>query len=257
MKKEKQPQPHQPLQPIEQLDAYQLKWFDIVLQEYNSLRTEVSDSLKNQQSIINYGLTAIGVLIAFTANLWGKEFIVEMIYVFFVPFLCNLIILIWNGEVRRMSRAGQYIKGIEDKIDKTLSKSTSINMPALNWETYLRQPKAVEISNEKTNPLRKMFRFITKIFSFLFKKSELGNNKIKSNYIAIIIMFWILSILSILLAFGHNYSMYRPLTIEIGIDSFLFWIYNNTILISIYAMLFIVDILFFIYHYRYFQKAKK
>lgn len=66
---------------------YQLKWFDIVMQEYNSLRAESGDSLKNQQSIINYGLTAIGVLIAFSANLWGKEQIVESIYVFIHPFL--------------------------------------------------------------------------------------------------------------------------------------------------------------------------
>src|SRR5690606_32851896 len=120
---------------------YHLKWFDMVMQEYNSLRNESADSLKNQQSIINYGLAAIGVLIAFSASLWGKEKIVEIIYVIFIPFLCNLIILIWNGEVRRMSRAGQYIKRIEDKVLQEFSKEANISIPALEWETFLRKPK--------------------------------------------------------------------------------------------------------------------
>lgn len=157
-----------------------LKWFDIVIQEYNSLRNESADALKHQQAIINYGLTAIGVLIAFSANLWGKEKVVESVFVIFIPFMCNLIILIWNGEVRRMSRAGQYIKRIEDKIHNELSARTRIDEYALEWETFLRKPK-IEANEEKKkrSKIMKILLWFVGIFSFLFQKNQEKNNKLK------------------------------------------------------------------------------
>lgn len=224
---------------------FQLKWFDIALNEYNSLRNESADSLKNQQSIINYGLTAIGVLIAFSANLWGREQIVEMIYVVFIPFLCNLIILIWNGEVRRMSRAGQYIKRIEDKIHALLKERSNIDVQALEWETFLRMPKEELVETPKKQKSK-----------FSFFKPKQKDNKIKSNYIAIILMFGGLSLFSIIIGFVHNYSMFQSdYTRRASIINN--WIQNEAIWLSLYFILFIVDLLFFIYHYRYFQKVKK
>jgi hypothetical protein len=242
----------------EKLTEYQLKWFDIVMEEYNSLRNESGDSLKHQQSIINYGLTAIGVLIAFSANLWGKEHIVESIYVIFIPFMCNLIILIWNGEVRRMSRAGQYIKIIEDKIHKELSNKLINCEPALEWETYLRKPKEAETSSQQEKVrIKRILKWVEGIFSFLFHKNEEKNNKIKSNYIAIIIMFGGLSLLSILLGLGHNYSMLKKESSLAGQEYLKFWIANEYWWIIIYFIVLLVDSMFFIYHYRYFQKVKK
>lgn len=243
----------------EELNEYELKWFDIVLQEYNSLRNECADSLKSQQSIINYGLTAIGVLIAFSANLWGKEQIVESIYVLFIPFICNLIILIWNGEVRRMSRAGQYIKRIEDKINKAFSGKISLTEPALEWETYLRKPKEKSEPSFKQKGIsfKKILSSTVIIFSFLFQKGKEKNNKIKSNYIAIIVMIGGLSTLSILLGFGHNFSTFKEQSGIEGQQLFKHWITSEIWSLGIYAIIFILDLLFFVYHYRYFEKVKK
>ena len=229
---------------------FKLKWFDIVMEEYNSLRNESADSLKNQQSIINYGLTAIGVLIAFSANLWGSERIVEMIYVVFIPFLCNLIILIWNGEVRRMSRAGQYIKKIEEKVHKQLSLQIDNSDSALGWETFLREPK--EIGKTRTNRSKK-----TKMkgFFFLSKNKTEKNNKIKSNYIAIIMMFGGLSLFSIILGFVHNYSM--SASGSLAGTGLIYWFKNEMWWLISYLLLLGIDFLLFYYHYRYFQKVKK
>lgn len=236
---------------------YQLKWFDIVMQEYNSLRAESGDSLKNQQSIINYGLTAIGVLIAFSANLWGKEQIVESIYVLFIPFLCNLIILIWNGEVRRMSRAGQYIKRLEDKIQKEFSEKYKISEPALEWETFLRKPKDVETDQEQeTGKIKKFFKAIGSLFSFLIRGKE-ENNKIKSNYIAIIIMFGSLSIMSILLGFSHKFSSFKRESLLNGQELLNQWITIDFWWLIGYLVILLIDFLAFVYHYRFFQKVKK
>lgn len=220
---------------------YHLKWFDMVMQEYNSLRNESADSLKNQQSIINYGLAAIGVLIAFSASLWGKEKIVEIIYVIFIPFLCNLIILIWNGEVRRMSRAGQYIKRIEDKVLQEFSKEANISIPALEWETFLRKPKLPETPEKaKTKKAVRTHK----------------DNKIKSNYIAIIIMFGGLSIFSIILGTVHNYGMTNiPASMQVA--GLMYWLKTEYVPLILYALIFAADIFLFIYHYRYFQKVKK
>ena len=237
---------------------FQLKWFDIVMEEYNSLRNESGDALKHQQSIINYGLTVIGVLIAFSANLWGKEKIVESIFVLFIPFMCNLIILIWNGEVRRMSRAGQYIKRIEDKIQKEFILTANISERALEWETYLRKPKDVEGDpTEAQSSRNRVISWLGGLFAFLFRKDEEQNNKIKSNYIAIIIMFGGLSILSILLGFGHDFSMFRKGSKIEGQEVWLSWVKENLWWLLIYTCLLIVDFLSFVYHYRYFQKVKK
>ncbi|MFP7298320.1 hypothetical protein [Neobacillus niacini] len=242
----------------EQFKEFQLKWFDIVIQEYNSLRGESAESLKHQQSIINYGLTAIGVLIAFSANLWGKEKIVETIYMVFIPFMCNLIILIWNGEVRRMSRAGQYIKRIEDKIHKELFLRTGISEYALEWETFLRKPKHEEILElESQSRIMKTLSWFAGIFSFLFQKDQEKNNKIKSNYIAIIIMFGVLSILSIMLGFGHDFSLFAKETNLEGEKLWLKWISDHGWRLVLYCVVLLLDFLFFVYHYRYFQKVKK
>lgn len=189
------------------------------------------------------------MLIAFSANLWGKEQIVEMIYVIFIPFLCNLIILIWNGEVRRMSRAGQYIKNIEEKVHNELSSKAKIDIPALEWETFLRNPKA-STHVEKVNPTSK------NRINRLLKKDSKKDNKIKSNYIAIIMMFGGLSMFSISLGFVHNYSMYRS---EKGISFSKLndWLNGEFFWIIVYILLLIIDFFIFVYHYRYFQKVKK
>jgi hypothetical protein len=223
------------------LDPLQEKWFDFVREEYVSLRAEVSDSLKNQQSIINYGLASIGVLIGFSANLWGKERFIEGIYIFFIPFICNLIILIWNGEVRRMSRAGQYIKSIEDKVHDELKQSPFIINRSLNWETYLRQPKQ---ASQKQNMKMKMKNLLL----FLFQKNK--NNKINSNYIAIILMFAMLSVFSIALGVIHSYSAG-------DYPSIITWLHHNYRLSITYLSILVINVLAFTYHYRYFQKAKK
>lgn len=236
---------------------FKLKWFDIVMEEYNSLRDESSNSLQHQQSIINYGLTAIGVLIAFGANLWSKDHIVESIFVFFIPFLCNLIILIWNGEVRRMSRAGQYIKLIEDKINRQISKEANITELALEWETYLRKPKEATSVPEDVNWLQRILNSIVSFFSFLFERNQEKNNKIKSNYIAIIIMFGVLSILSIFLGFGNNYSIFLRTSSLTGMELFHSWMMKEIKLISLYLICFVIDVFCFMYHYRYFNKVKK
>lgn len=153
-----------------------MDWVEVAMEEYKSLRGEVSDSLKNQQSIINYGITAIGLVIGFGANLWKESIPADAIFFIVIPILCHLIILLWNGEVNRMSRAGNFIKEIEGKINRVVkSKSPEIHEDALSWENWLRKYK----DKNKTN-------------------------KVNWNYYSLITLFLFIDIVAVVLGLLHN-----------------------------------------------------
>lgn len=154
-------------------------WIEVAMEEYKSLRGEISDSLKNQHSIINYGITAIGLVIGFGANLWKETIPADIIFLIVIPILCHLIMLVWNGEVNRMSRAGNFIKDIEGKINTVVkSMSPEIEEEALSWETWLRKYKDKNKANK--------------------------TNKTNWNYYSLITLFLFINIVSVVLGFSHN-----------------------------------------------------
>jgi hypothetical protein len=138
-----------------------IKWFDIALEEYKSLRGEVSDALKNQQSIVNYGLGAVGIVLGFGANRWDDGIVVEILFTLFIPMICNLVIFVWSGEVNRMSRAGLFIRDLERKINEEAGRQLGVSREALSWETWLRTFK-------KNSPSRKtLYNYLAIIFMFM------------------------------------------------------------------------------------------
>jgi len=122
------------------------KYFDIALNEYNALRTEINNAMTNQQSILNYGIASIGVIVAFAASKWQELLVIDIILVVFVPLIGLLVSTIWLGEVNRISRAGKFLVYKEAKINEIFMQFEK-NDPILYkeqvliWENYLRDLK--------------------------------------------------------------------------------------------------------------------
>jgi hypothetical protein len=117
---------------------------EIMMKDYEILKTySTSISPGIRYNLISIALATIGVVISGTmiavAN--GKLFdlsdlvvkIVSILWVFFVPAFCIVILYVWLGEEQRMMRMGEYCKELEEKINKEFGEEI------LNWETFKRK----------------------------------------------------------------------------------------------------------------------
>lgn len=155
-----------------------MDWTEVAMQEYQTLRDEILLAFQTQQQILNYGITSIGIVIGFATSRWDEKLIVDILLLVLVPMISHLVTLIWNGEINRISRAGQFIKNKEETINKyVMSKCDALDEP-LNWETWLRSYK-----NNKQN------------------------FKTKWNYYAILSILFLINFSSVVLGFIHIISV--------------------------------------------------
>lgn len=148
-----------------------MKWIEIIIEEYKTVRTESLESIKSQQTTLNIGTAIAGAIVVAGFNLWQEDLLPALIFLFFIPLICYLILLIWLGEVSRMMRAGKYLKEIEEKISKQFKKKAN----PLNFENWLREKKK-DGTTEQTK-----WNYISVIALFLFfalSSIAIGNWKI-------------------------------------------------------------------------------
>jgi drug/metabolite transporter (DMT)-like permease len=105
----------------------------VKLKEYETLRQESLDIIKNRITIMSLGLTAIGALFAGSLYVYDGDSPSITIYILvFVIFpLSWLILLILLGEYQRLKRIGKFLVRVEKYINKKLSSTV------LDWETHL------------------------------------------------------------------------------------------------------------------------
>ncbi|MCL4504061.1 MAG: hypothetical protein M1438_19735 [Deltaproteobacteria bacterium] len=108
------------------------EWVSIAIEEYKTLREESLTSLNRQQQIFSIGAATIGVFLLAGINAWDKSPLPEIIFLVMIPIIVYLVFLIWFGEFIRMIRAGKFLRGIENKIDKEYPAKKP-----LTWENYL------------------------------------------------------------------------------------------------------------------------
>jgi hypothetical protein len=149
-------------------------WVTVALEEYNSMRTESLQSMKNQLSSLQVGTASIGVLIAAGFSTWDKGlFFSVIIFLLFVPAVCYISLVIWIGEVVRMMRAGKYIAELEIKINSAYPATEK----PLNWENWLR----TQSNNSKTPQLQWNYKAIlTLFFATAFSSICIGIGRIYS-----------------------------------------------------------------------------
>ncbi|MEI7661334.1 MAG: hypothetical protein WCK34_04020 [Bacteroidota bacterium] len=159
-----------------QFSINEIKWFELVMEEYRAIKQEIAITLTNMQTVLNFGLATIGVLILAAATIISQIEITGIIFLFVVPIVSYFIVIIWIGELERITRAGFVIRSIEKKVNKFFSDE------ALIWEGWMRG-----VYDKK-------------------KKSKW----LSSNYTSIIFLFNLISILSIAIGFFQVHGiMYR------------------------------------------------
>ncbi|HEX2044835.1 MAG TPA: peptidoglycan-binding domain-containing protein [Gaiellaceae bacterium] len=100
----------------------------ILLEEYKTLRSEVTTSMQSQQSTLTFGSATLGILFAAASQASNTAFR-DMLLLVFVPFLSYLVLTIWLAEVLRMMRAGMFLMRIEKRLDE------QHGIGALTWES--------------------------------------------------------------------------------------------------------------------------
>lgn len=149
-----------------------MDWLTAALEEYKTLREESLASMKMQQSILAYGVAAIGVIITSALNSWKASPLPEFFFLALLPLIIYLTLLTWLGEVARMFRAGNFIALLENRINLRIGDPVS----ALTWENSLREPKkgGTEQDNVKFHYLSIFYLFIILAIASIV----LGNIKI-------------------------------------------------------------------------------
>jgi hypothetical protein len=127
---------------------------DLVVQEYVSLRNESLAAKQNQQTILQWTLATVGVVIAAsvaasiaTGDLSATErpgvlFVGAALTGFVLPTVIACALGIWLGEVGRMERAGHFLRSREAAWSQGLAINSLPDDPTHGltplWETMLK-----------------------------------------------------------------------------------------------------------------------
>jgi hypothetical protein len=96
--------------------------------EYEKLREEIQESIRNQVRVLGYGGTALSILL-------GVGLLEEsIVFLVVLPVLAFFFFVLWNVEQTRMMRAGDYLSFVEDEVNQSLANGE----PAMLWEGWLR-----------------------------------------------------------------------------------------------------------------------
>lgn len=113
---------------------------DWIAEEYRAIRAEVILCLERRITILSYGFTAIGAILAAAISIWreNKEiFVLAMIFI--NPTICWFSLQMWLTETRRLRRASHYLWRLEIKAS-LLNEYNNNNIKPLEWEGRLRYP---------------------------------------------------------------------------------------------------------------------
>lgn len=112
---------------------------EIMLEEYKTLRQESLDAMKNRNTILSFGLAAIGAL--FTGSIVAYKtdihlLITNVALIVMIPAVSYIVLAMWLGEYERSQRAGKFLVGLECRINTEASRTL------LTWETRLRKKRS-------------------------------------------------------------------------------------------------------------------
>jgi hypothetical protein len=162
-------------------------WVYAAIEEYKSLRTESLDSMKVQNTILSYGVTAVVLILTAGLSIIDKEGLVMVdagIFLILIPTTIFFIVMIWAGEVARMYRAGSFLVKHELIVSEYVGM---VSKPALSWENWLSQNG---VNNEA--PHKKLYiqhYSVLAMFLFLAVLSiTIGNYKLGSTYVGCLII---------------------------------------------------------------------
>lgn len=95
--------------------------------EYEQLRSEIDESIRNQARILGYGGTALSLLLGLGLTQHSLVLLVS------VPFISFFFLVLWNVEQTRMMRIGDYVSFVEHRLN-----DETFGAPVVLWENWLR-----------------------------------------------------------------------------------------------------------------------
>jgi hypothetical protein len=109
----------QPLPERIPLDLANPTMLDVVMHEYDAIRSEVDHSLSNQVSILSFGAATVGLLVAAAGALWtDAPLLAGLLLLVVVPVACFLTRAIHAGELVRLMRAGLFLHELENWVNQ-------------------------------------------------------------------------------------------------------------------------------------------
>jgi hypothetical protein len=129
------PAPETEVRMIQPQNDAATRWLSAALAEYQSLRTESLQAQHAQQTILQFGITGVAVLVGLSLQL-ENEGLAILLLLLMVPLVSIFIVSVWFTEIFRSLRAGNFLAEREEKINKEIGNT----VPALEWETWLRVP---------------------------------------------------------------------------------------------------------------------
>lgn len=99
---------------------------DLNMREYETLRAEVNSTVARQYSLVNWGVSAIVVIVAAIVGGWDKitsiPGMIHLILLFIVPALMTVYVISWSHVITKINQLGSRLHEIEKNIASAISK---------------------------------------------------------------------------------------------------------------------------------------
>jgi hypothetical protein len=100
-----------------------LRRADLLLVEYNALRSEINLTMQSRNTILTFGFAALGALAAavFLSQHSPDAFTVIVVLGMGAPALSSIILALWLAEFIRMARAGAHVARLEEQLNELVT----------------------------------------------------------------------------------------------------------------------------------------
>jgi hypothetical protein len=142
---------------------------DVVMHEYDAIRSEVDNSLSNQVSILTFGAATVGLLVAAAGTLWrDAELLAGLLLLLVVPTACFLTLAIHHAELVRLMRAGLFLHELENWVNKAPwpGKPEVKPVRVLRWEQWAIREDEADIDRYSSFAIRLVFSLLA--YGFMF-----------------------------------------------------------------------------------------
>lgn len=122
----------------------------LLLDEYRSLRDEISGALAAQHSVLSWGIAALALLVIAVASAWDKTpALICATLMTIVPGGIFLLLVVWGMELARMARAGTYLARY---LEPRINGAAGFINATLAWEQWIRHKEVSETTDSRSPP---------------------------------------------------------------------------------------------------------
>lgn len=95
-------------------------YIEALLEEYKSLRTEITTIADRQYPIVYWGISSVALITAATINSWNTlvnvPIILIALFLFIVPAIVTGFVIPWSHIITKMASLGVYIYQMEERV---------------------------------------------------------------------------------------------------------------------------------------------